>query len=248
MKKILLLLLIICAPMMAQNNALFETANAAYNEGDYAEAIKRYEDILKNGEESAELYFNLANSHYKLNHIAPSIYNYEKALLLDPADKIIKNNLEFANNMVIDDIKEVPKSGLSNMVTKGINVFSYNSWAWVAIVFASLFAVLFLLYYFSIASKKKRTFFATAILAVIISLISLTFAFVARNEMLNSNYAIVFSEEVSVRNEPNQRGTELFLLHEGTKVEVLNSFQDWVQLELTNGSTGWINKKALNFL
>ncbi len=248
MKKLLLLLLIIGAPVFAQNTSLFEMGNEAYNNGKYEAAINSYEAILKSGEESAELYYNLANAHYKLNHIAPSIYNYEKALLLDPADKTIKNNLEFANNMVLDDIKEVPKAGLLKMITNAISSFSFNTWAWIAIVFATFFGVLFLLYYFSIASRWKRTFFTTAILAVFISLISLTFAFVARNAVVNSNYAIVFSEQVSVRNEPNQRGTELFLLHEGTKVVVLSTFQDWMQLELANGSTGWTVKSSLKFL
>tara|TARA_R100000935_G_scaffold57501_1_gene91564 strand:+ start:1015 stop:1761 length:747 start_codon:yes stop_codon:yes gene_type:complete len=248
MKKLLIILLIIGAPVFAQNSSLFEKANEAYNTRKYEVAINSYESILKNGEESAEVYYNLANSHYKLNHIAPSIYNYEKALLLDPGDKTIKNNLKFANNTVIDDIKEVPKAGLSNMITNAINVFSFNTWAWIAIFFAAAFGVLFLLYYFSIASKWKRSFFTTAIFAVMISSISLIFGFVAKNEVVNTNLAIVFAEEISVRNEPNQRGTELFLLHEGTKVEVLNTFQDWIQLELANGTTGWTNKSSLKFL
>jgi len=248
MKRILFLLLLICAPMMAQNNALFEKANEAYNDGDYPEAVSRYTEVLKNGEESAELYFNLGNAHYKLNHIAESVYNYEKALLLDPADKTIQNNLEFANNMVIDDIKAVPKSGLSNFITNTISVFSFNGWAWIAITGVAIFAILFLLYYFSIASKWKRLFFTVAITSVIISFISLIFAFHLKNVTQNNEFAIVFAEEVPVRNEPNLRGNELFQLHEGTKVQILNTFQDWVQLELANGSTGWMDKSSVKFL
>lgn len=240
MKRLLFLLLLICSPIFGQNNALFEKANEAYNAGNYPEAVSRYTEVLKNGEESAELYFNLGNAHYKLNDIAESVYNYEKALLLDPADKTIKNNLEFANNMVIDDIKEVPKSGLSNFITNAISIFSFNGWAWVAIIGVAIFSILFLLFYFSIASKWKRVFFTVAITAVIISFISLIFAFHLKNVALNNDFAVVFAEEVSVRNEPNLRGNELFLLHEGTKVEVLSTFQEWIQLELSNGSTGWI--------
>lgn len=245
MKKLLFLLLLICAPLMAQNNALFEKANEAYNSGNYPEAVSRYTEVLKNGEESAELYFNLGNAHYKLNNIAESIYNYEKALLLDPGDKTIENNLEFANDRVLDEIIEVPKSGLSNFITGAISIFSFNGWAWIAIIGLVIFSVLFLLYYFSVASKLKRTFFTVAIIAVIISFISLIFAFHLKNVTLNKEFAIVFAEEASVRNEPNLRGNELFLLHEGTKLQVLGTFQDWVQLELANGSTGWIDKSAV---
>lgn len=248
MKRLLFLLLLICAPMMGQNNALFEKANEAYNTGNYPEAVSRYTEVLKNGEESAELYFNLGNAHYKLNHIAESIYNYEKALLLDPADKTIKNNLEFAQNMVIDDIKVVPKSGLSNFLTSALSIFSFNGWAWIAIAGVVIFSVLFLLYYFSIASKWKRVFFTSAITAVVISFICLIFAFYLYNVAQSKEFAIVFAEEVPVRNEPNLRGNELFLLHEGTKVQILNTFQDWVQLELANGSTGWMDKSSIKVL
>tara|TARA_R100000935_G_scaffold58661_1_gene96840 strand:+ start:514 stop:1218 length:705 start_codon:yes stop_codon:yes gene_type:complete len=234
--------------MMGQNNALFEKANEAYNEGNYPEAVSRYKEVLKNGEESAELYYNLANAHYKLNQIAESIYNYEKALLLDPGDKTIKNNLEFASNMLIDDIKVVPKSGLSNFITNIISIFSFNGWAWIAIIAVVVFSVLFLLYYFSIASKWKRVFFTVAITAVVISFICLIFAFYLKDVTQNEEFAIVFAEEVPVRNEPNLRGEELFLLHEGTKVQILSTFQDWVQLELANGSTGWLDKSSIKFL
>ncbi len=234
--------------MMGQSNALFEKANEAYNDGDYPEAVSQYTEVLKNGEESAELYFNLGNAHYKLNHIAESVYNYEKALLLNPGDKSIKNNLEFANNMVIDDIKSVPKSGLSNFITNAISIFSFNGWAWIAIIGVVVFSILFLLYYFSIASKWKRLFFTIAITAVIISFISLIFAFHLKNVTENNEFAIVFAEEVVIRNEPNPRGNELFLLHEGTKVQILSTFQDWVQLELANGSRGWTTKSSLKFI
>lgn len=248
MKRILFLLLFICAPMMGQNKVLFEKANEAYNAGNYPEAVSRYAEVLKNGEESAELYFNLGNAHYKLNHIAESVYNYEKALLLDPADQTIQNNLEFANNMVLDDIKEVPKSGLSTFITSAISIFSFNGWAWIAILGVAIFSVLFLLYYFSIASKWKRVFFTVAITAVVISFISLIFAFYLSNVTQSKEFAIVFTEEVPVRNEPNLRGNELFLLHEGTKVKVVSAFQDWIQLELANGSSGWADKSSLKFL
>ncbi|WP_034920191.1 tetratricopeptide repeat protein [Gillisia sp. CAL575] len=248
MKRILFLLLLICVPMMGQNNALFEKANEAYNNGNYPEAVSRYTEVLKNGEESAELYFNLGNAHYKLNYIAESVYNFEKALLLDPTDKTIKNNLEFASNMVIDDIKVIPKSGLSNFITNAISIFSFNGWAWIAILGVVIFSVLFLLYYFSIASKWKRVFFTVAISAVIISFVSLIFAFYLSSVTQNKEFAIVFAEEVSVRNEPNLRGNELFLLHEGTKVQILNTFQNWVELELVNGSTGWMDKSSIKFL
>lgn len=132
---------------MAQNNSLFEEGNAAYNESNYTDAIRHYEQILENGEESAEVYFNLANAHYKLNNVAPSVYYYEKALQIDPGDKDIQNNLAFAENMVMDDIQEVEKSGFDRIWNNIISVLSYNQWAWLAVILSfclpEVFTILF---------------------------------------------------------------------------------------------------------
>ena len=97
-----------------QNETLFNQATEAYNEGAYQKAVDNYLEILDNGQHSAELYYNLGNSYYKLNQIAPSIYYYEKALLLRPNDEEIKNNLAYANNMTLDAIETLPETGLSN--------------------------------------------------------------------------------------------------------------------------------------
>ncbi|CAM4080319.1 tetratricopeptide repeat protein [Gillisia limnaea] len=249
MKSLLLYFLMLgCIPLMAQNEALFEEANANYNDGNYQEALENYQQILTNGETSAALYFNLANAHYKLNNIAPGVYYYEKALQLKPNDKDIENNLEFARNMVIDDIEEIPETGLSKMFNNTISKLSFDGWGWMAIVSSIIFAILFLLYYFSAGTKFKRLFFGVSMLFLIVSLGSVGFAYQQQLSIQNSQYAIIFSEEVPVRSEPNLRSDELFLLHEGTKLKVLETFQDWIMLELSNGAQGWITKNEVRFL
>src|SRR5690606_26947620 len=110
-KKLIFLFILFGYISQAQNSDLFEKGNAAYNDGDYETAVTSYETILQAGETSSELYFNLANSYYKLDRVAPSIYFYEKALQLDPNDSDIRNNLSIARNMVIDDIEEEKASG-----------------------------------------------------------------------------------------------------------------------------------------
>lgn len=241
-------LMLCCIPLMAQNEALFDEANADYNEGNYEEALENYQQILSNGETSAALYFNLANAHYKLNNIAPSVYYYEKALQLKPNDEDIKNNLEFARNMVIDDIEEVPETGLSKIVNNTISKLSFDGWAWMAVVSAVIFAIFFLLYYFRIGTKFKRLFFGVSIFFLLVSLGSVGFAYQQQVSIQDSQYAIIFAEEVPVRSEPNLRSDELFLLHEGTKIKVLETFQDWIKLELSNGAQGWISKDEVRFL
>lgn len=226
---------------MAQNKELFEEGNTAYNKGDYTSAIENYIQILEGGETSAELYFNLANAHYKLNNVAPSIFYYEKALQLDPNDPDIRNNLAIAQKLVIDDVRPAETTAVSRIWNNITMFLGYNEWAWAAITFSILFAVLFLLYYLSSKSGLKRTFFSLAMFSVLLAFISLVFAFQQKSQF-NNNYAIVFSQEAPVREEPTLRSNETFVLHEGTRIRILETYQDWIKFQLANGLQGWMEK------
>jgi tetratricopeptide (TPR) repeat protein len=228
--------------LVAQNKELFEEGNTAYNKGDYSSAIENYMEILESGEVSAELYFNLANAHYKLNNVAPGIFYYEKALQLDPNDSDIRNNLDIAQKLVIDDVAPAEISGASRIWKNIIMSLGYNEWAWAAIVFSILFAVLFLLYYLSSRPGLKRTFFTGAMFCVLFAFISLLFAYQQKSEFSNNTYAIVFSQEAKVREEPTLRSNEIFVLHEGTRIQILETYQDWIKFELANGLQGWMDK------
>ncbi|RKE98654.1 SH3 domain-containing protein [Ichthyenterobacterium magnum] len=225
---------------IAQNDALFNEGNALYNNGNYTEALDKYKTILNSGEHSAELYFNIANAHYKLNHIAPSIYNYEKALLLAPNDADIKNNAAFARNMTVDAIDVLPKVGFSKLLSNITHTFSFDVWAGLAVVFILGFVFLFINYYFSNYTSSKRMSFVFSSLCLLLSLVALSFAFHKYNLDDNYNPAIVFAQASDVKSEPNLRSDEAFQLHEGTKVQVLDSVNDWRKIKLSDGKTGWI--------
>ena len=235
--------------IFAQNNEqLFNDANTLYNNGSYLEAIKKYEDILETGVHSAELYFNLGNANYKLNKIAPSIYYYEKALMLDPNDSEIKNNLAFAQNMTIDAIETVPEMGISKFVDQVINIFGFNGWAWISVGFMLLFVTLFISYYFIKTTHSKRLTFIISSASIFLMLISLAFAFKKYDMVQNDKQAIVFSQEAEIRSEPNLRSVEAFKLHEGTKVQVLESVNNWKKIRIADGKTGWVTNDDIKVL
>lgn len=234
---------------MAQDNEdLFGEANTAYNQGNYSEAISNYQQILEGGYESAALYYNLGNAHYRENNVAPSIYFYEKALQLNPNDEDIRNNLAFAREMLIDDIQETPATGFSALYSEFTAYLDYNSWAWVAVTFSVLFAIFFFVYYFSSGSWLKRIFFTLSIIAFIVFVASFVFAYQQKQYVEDSLFGIVFAEEVEVRSEPNSRSDEIFQLHEGTKIQVLETYQDWIKFELANGIQGWMDKANVRLL
>ena len=249
MKKLLYILSFLFSfGLFAQNNALFEQANTLYNEGKYGEAIDKYKTILDTKNHSAELYFNLGNAHYKLNNIAPSIYYYEKALQLTPNDEDIKNNLAFAQNMTIDAIDVVPEAGLSKILNNAANTMTFDTWAKIAIGFVFCFVILFLVYYFAYSSLRKRLAFLGSLASLTMLCIALLFAFHKFNLDKKNKPAIVFVKEILVKNAPNNRSEESFRLHEGTKVQILDTVDDWKKIKLQDGKTGWVSSEDIKAL
>ncbi len=226
---------------MAQNAAeLFEKANAAYRDGSYSQALKTYHKTEKLGQESADLYFNMGNAYYKLNQIAPSIYYFEKALLLNPLHEDAKHNLVFAQRMTIDAIEIVPKSVLQRFNMAIIYPISYNTWAWISVVLAFLIAGFFLSYYFSRYTTNKRVFFILSFVSVGLFLFVLSFTIKAKHHYNKDQPAIIFSPKVSIKSEPQLNASETFVLHEGTKVQIVQTIDNWSKIKLTDGKIGWL--------
>ena len=238
----------VCMLTPAQNGNLFEQGNALYNQGKYADAIDKYSAILNSGYHSAELYFNMGNANYKLNNIAPSIYYYEKALLLQPNDKDIKNNLAYARNMTIDAIDVMPEVGFSKFINTITHTFSYDVWAIMAIFFVFLFVVLVLYYYFSYTSRRKRFAFTASVLCLIFLGATLALAFHRFNLDKANNPAIIFAQESPIKTEPNLRSEEAFRLHEGTKVQIIDTLNNWKKIKLSDGKIGWISADDIKLI
>ena len=232
----------------SQNTSLFEKGNALYNDGKYQEAINKYQAILETDMHSAELYFNLGNAHYKLNNIAPSIYYYEKALQLKPMDSEIKNNLNFAKNMTLDDIDVIPEVGLSKVLNNVSSALSFDLWAILAVCFVVLSVLMFISYIMSEGTKTKRFSFTFGFACLFLMLGSLVSAFHKYNLDKSDNPAIVFAQETKVKSEPNLRSEEAFRLHEGTKVQVLDTVKNWKKIKLSDGKLGWISAEDIRLL
>lgn len=227
--------------MYAQTSSeLFTKANSFYNKGNYTEAIELYEKIESSNEVSSQLYYNLGNSYYKLNKVGPSIYNYEKALKLDPSNIDASNNLVFAKRLSLDRVEDLPKSALQKFNQNYISKIDYNQWAIITVILAFISAILFLLYYFSTISYKKRIYFSTSIITLFLLIICLSISFHQFNKNQNTIEAIIYNSEVSIKNEPTNDASESFILHEGTKVFVLDGVDDWKKIRLSDGKIGWL--------
>jgi len=243
MKKVLSLFLLVFQISLAQT--AFEQGNQYYQKENYQAAADRYESIIASGQESAEVYFNLGNAYYKLHQVGPAIYNYEKALLLNPNDEEIKTNLDFARKMTIDDIKVIPKVGFQKLISDFTSSYYYDTWAWIAVVFAFLFLAFFAGYYFSHQTTVKRIFFFGMFVWLLVIGLAASSGFYERSRMENEKPAIIFAESTALKNEPKVNSPDATVLHEGTKVFVLESIANWKKVELTDETTGWIEESAI---
>ena len=227
---------------------LFEEGNTAYNNGDFFKAVTLYEQTLLTGKHSASLYFNLGNAYYRLNKVAESIYYYEKAKQLEPKNEDFKVNSAFAKNMTIDAIEPLPESQLSQVQNSLYALASASIWSKIVVLFVWLFAIFFSIYLLNKTTKLKRLFFVLSLFSLILFLSSFTIKFFANAEQENKKYAIIFSNEINIWSEPNLRAEIQFTLHEGTKVELLDSLDEWEKIRIANGSEGWIKNASLKSL
>ncbi|MDQ7917135.1 tetratricopeptide repeat protein [Mesonia sp. MT50] len=250
MKKILFLcVLSFSMSVLGQDySAVFEKATQDYASGNYEAAIAKYEQILDGEQESVALYYNLGNAHYKLDHIAPSIFYYEKALQLSPQNQDVQNNLAFAEQMTIDAIEEASPTGIDKLKANTIGTFGSETWAKMAIAGVFIFVVFFIWYYFSIGTGLKRLLFSVSIIGMLLFIFSFSFAFIQQQDTSQERYGIIFSEEASIKAEPNPKASEAFLLHEGTKVKLLDGFNGFYKLEIGDGRQGWLKQEHVKAL
>ena len=220
-------------------------ADSAYVRGQYQQAIKDYESLLKQGA-SADLYYNLGNAYYRSENITRAVLNYERALLLSPGDRDIRFNLQIARSKTIDKIVPESEMFFFTWYRSLVNLMSVDAWAWTALVSLALVIVLLLIYLFSDRIwLRKIGFFGGFVLLVLFAL-SNVFAWQQKQDLLYRKGAIVVSPSVSVKSTPAKNGTDLFILHEGTKVSITDgSMKGWTGIRIADGKEGWIESDMI---
>ncbi len=246
MKKILFFLLVQCLALTAYaQDAAIKEAEAAYTKEDYAKAIELYEGILKSTGESPEIFYNLGNAYYKSGKVAPAILNYERALILDPGDGDIRFNLQMARQMTVDKIEPIDRFFLFKWISAVQNIGAADSWAKAGIGCFLLFIGCLVLFFFSKQIRLKKVGFYLGVLFLIGVIVSNIFARNQKNELVNRTHAIVFAPTVTVKSSPDASGTDLFILHEGTKVSIKSTLGEWSEIALEDGNVGWMPTKDI---
>lgn len=237
--------LVLSTAAFAQVDALKIEADQAFIEERYADAIRGYEEILTQEYVSAEVNYNLGNAYFKAGQIAPSILNYERALKLAPNDEDILFNLKLANLSVKDRVEDIPQLFFVQWWSVILKTFSVDGWAW-SVVGAFIIALLgFLVFRFSSEEGIKRLTFYTSVLALFWAGFSLYAAQLTFNHAVNDDRAVVFAATINAKSAPNQKGKDLFVIHEGLVVTLSDELNGWVRIKLSNGNVGWVPENSV---
>ncbi|MDB5115567.1 MAG: hypothetical protein JWQ79_1059 [Mucilaginibacter sp.] len=220
--------------------ALFGKGNAYYAKTQYKEALATYNQILNAGYQSAAVYFNMGNASYKDGDIASALLYYEKAHRLAPGDDDINFNIRLANTKITDRIDETPEFFVTKWWRGFILNFSVNALAIISIIIALLGSGALILYFFSNSISVKKTSFFTAISLFVVGIFLIIIAADQVNYFDSHRQAIIFSGPVNVKSGPAEKLGTVFILHDGTKVNVLDSNNGWIKIKLANGNEGWV--------
>ena len=227
-------------PTTTDAEALWDMANTAYNEGNFEKAAATYEQILAQNLHSAALYYNLATAYFKQGELGKALLNYNRASRIAPGDEDIRHNQEYAEKMTKDSIEKIPEFFLTTWLRSVRGAMSCTAWTVLSIVMLAVALVMALLYLLAQRMSLRKVGFYTMAMALLLFVATSIFAISERNQLVGRSEAIVMSTAASVKSSPDRSATELFVLHEGTKVRVGEVMDKWAEVRIADGRKGWI--------
>ncbi len=229
-------------------NEKLQKAEQAYDSKKYNDAILNYEELVKDGFKSYQLYYNLGNAYYKNNQLGKAIFYYELARKINPNDEDVRINLGIASAKVIDKIDAKENFFISAVKSNVLSSLSTTSWAWFSSI--SLLVACFLFFVF-ISSRKiilKRMSFLVSCFLIICFVITYLLGYSALKSKSENKFAIIITKEIKIMNEPTAAATSKFNLHEGTKIRVVENNGGWLLIKLDNGNEGWVKTSDVGII
>lgn len=240
-----LMLFMSCLMLQANPQAEIDKANKAYIAGFFENSIAIYEKVIAEGLSSPELYYNLGNAYFKTNNLPSAILNYERALKFDPGNEDIIFNLGVANSRIVDKIEVLPELFYIRWWKDLKTMFSPDAWAAMAIAsFAALFIVI-AIFLLTRTITGRKIFFVAGLLILIINILSDIIAWKTYTALQKQITAIVFTPTLPVKSSPDESSIDLFVIHEGLKVTIIDKLGVWNEISIANGSKGWVKTNDL---
>jgi tetratricopeptide (TPR) repeat protein len=242
----LFLFTIFCQTVTFANaNTTIQKANTAYQAGFYENAASLYEQVIEQGKVSSGVYYNLGNSYFKMDEISKAILNFERALKLDPSNEDIIYNLRVANNKIIDKIDQLPQLFYIKWWDSLKQLISPDGWAIMFTAFFFSFFLITALFLLSTSIRLRKTFLFSGLSVLIFTIISFTIAYQSYKDAAFNKEAIVFAPSLPVKSSPEESGIDLFVIHEGLKVQIIDHLTGWEEIRIANGSKGWVKSETI---
>lgn len=250
MRKVILLIMCfvpLCVMAGKSEDALWQEAADAYSHKDYEQAVSLYEQLTEKGS-SAPLYYNYANALFKAGYVGRSILFYERALRLDPSNEDIRFNLEFANLNKTDKIDREEEFFVVRWYKTITNLLTSNVWAYLSIVLFVLAMAMFLFYRFGNSMALRKSAFCLFLFFFVLTFVAMGHSFMSKNIFTDSREAIILAGSETAKSTPDESGTEVFVIHEGTKVKIRSTLGEWSEVKLEDGNVGWIRTSAFEVI
>ena len=232
MKKIILILLI--TKSLYPQDMLFDKANKLYTNENYTESKLFYDSLITQGYESAELYYNIGNCHYKLKNWANAIWNYEKSLKINHNNKT-EQNLKLTQLKIVDKIEAMPDLFYKKWIKDFIFLLNVKSWQIICLISIWFLLLIKITSYFVSFDNKSLIRINLLVSIFLLSTVLLSYKY-----QINKKEAIIFSSSIVVYSAPSENSMNLFSLHSGTKVELIDQIGEWFNIKLINGNNGWV--------
>lgn len=241
---VIVIMMVTCLTTMNGNTssqgAVIQKASDAYRAGEYTQAVELYSKILKEGYTAPYLFYNLGNAYFKSGDYPNAILNYERAKRMDPGNEDFEVNLNIANTKISDKIEPMPELFLVRWIKGWVFMLSVDLWAYLTVILIVLSVTGTTLYIAARYLLLRKIGFWSGLLFLTLSLISMGSAWSGHHYSTRSTEAIIFTPTITVKSSPDENSTDLFVLHEGTKVTILDQINSWYEIKIANGSVGWL--------
>ncbi len=238
-------IILYCSVNTTAANLTLDSANTAYSKGEYDKAVKLYETVKNKGLEAPELYFNLGNSYYKTNNIALAILNYERAKKLNPDNEDFNFNLKLAGQKIEDKIDVAPQLFLTQWKNSLLDLMTEKGWSMLCILLIIISLLLFAVYVTTRNRSLKQLGFFGGTILIISSVLTFFAAQHKYNLTKNGSDAIITAAAITVTGSPSEKGSKLFVIHEGTKVSITQEDAEWSEIKIANGNVGWVKNSQM---